>query len=157
MTEHRHGLSDKAVEEIVGGLDPNERILTAQQIVSATYLHGRDTTALADLTTADAIVTYEHADQKRAMSKPEFLEKVEKIHRDNIQNVKFLTIACVPHGADQVEVKQSSLHKRHGTGINETGPGTYLIEDTAIYTFVDDAGKLRAKYLTHCYTKVKLD
>ncbi len=143
--------------QAVKNLDMNQRILTAQKIVQATYLNGADTKPLDLLLAADVTITYQVAGQKHTRTKADFLETVQKIHTDNVRDVKFTNISCKAIGSDQVLVRQTSVHTRKGTGLNESGPGTYLVDDKATYTFVENDGVLKASKMDHAYTKTKID
>ena len=138
-------------------LDTNQRILKAHQILQASYLKGGDIKALDKLISNEATITYQVADQKRQRTKADFLETIQKIHQENVQSVKFLAISCKAIGSNQVLVTQRSIHKRKGTGLNESGPGTYLVDDKATYTFVESDGTLKASRMDHNYTKTKVD
>ena len=152
-------MSDYRVSPETDGqnLDTNQRILTAQKLVQASYLKGANIKVLDELIADNATITYQVADQKRQRTKRDFLEVLQKIHKDNLIDVKFLDISCKAIGNDQVAVAQKSVHKRRGLGIKESGPGSYLIEDKAIYTFVDNAGILKVSKMDHSYTKTKID
>lgn len=145
------------VSVAASAINHNSMILAAQKFLEHAYVNP-DKAKMGALLSEDAQIRLRVNHQPEVQrTKAEFIKNLESRHFNNTKNVKLLDVNIKVTGPNTLKIKERSLQKRQGAGLQENGEGTYYVDDTGYWTFSEEAGKIKIARMHHIYTKTKVD
>ena len=136
--------------------DTNKMLQTTQKLVQF-FFYNHDKTTLDSILSDNAKLTFNINGKKSEKNKKDYSERVMKSLTENITSSRPTSISYEITGPSVVKMTAKMIETRKGEGIEEAGPGMYLVNLTGYYTFQPDKEDMKIIKFHHNCTKTKLN